>query len=86
MEIEIVGQEKQNTSFDKLEPGTIFEFDAGDELGKGPKALKLSEKNYVLLSYSNDNHAGYIDLGDGSMISYGVRKVYGKLVGVKVQA
>lgn len=88
MIIEIVEQKQdvEEIEFEDLKSGTVFEFAAGDRIGKGPKALKLCGKNYVLLSYSNDAGVGPIDLGDGSMVRHGVCKVYGKLVGIKVQA
>lgn len=88
MIIETVGNPAHETEikFGDLEPGTVFEFGFGGCSGskESIKALKLDSRDYVLLTYSNGNN--WFSLGDDSIVrEREITKVWGKLVGLKVQ-
>lgn len=83
MDIEVINKaDETGIKFKDLEPGTVFEF--GEKHIEGNvKALKLENNKYVLLTFSNG--ADWFAVGDNSMLHRDITKIYGKLVGLKVQ-
>lgn len=72
-------------TYGDLEPGIVFQFEdrvSGDKK-PGPKMLKLNNDQSILLAYSTGENA--FELSDGSLHYREVVKVWGKLVGLKVQ-
>lgn len=80
MIIETISNPKHETEikFGDLEPGTVFEFESGI------KTLKLQDGKCVHLTFSDSDD--WFILSDGSMEARRrITKVWGKLVGLKVQ-
>lgn len=64
--------------FKNLEPGAVF------EVSGGGKMLKLEQNKYTVLTYSSGDD--WFAAGDGSLVRNNrITKVWGKLVGLKVQ-
>jgi hypothetical protein len=87
MIIETISNPKHKTEIKlkNLPPGTVFQFD--DDISPkpkpGPMMLKLCNDEVVLLTYSAGTEG--FEIADGSMNYRKIVKVWGKLVGLKVQ-
>ena len=80
MQIETVSNPAYKTEikFENLPSGTVFELEGGAKL------LKLQGNRHIILTYSSGDD--WFDVGDGSLIkNHKITKVWGKLVGLKVQ-
>jgi hypothetical protein len=87
MIIETVSNPEHETEIKlkNLPPGTVFQFDNGtaDRLKPGPTMLKLCGEKAILLTYSTGSES--FEIADGSMDYRKIIKIWGKLVGLKVQ-
>ena len=75
--------EEKEIKLKDLSPGTVFQFSDCFEQKPGPIMLKLNKGLVVLLTYAAGVEC--FELYDGSMSNRKIVKVWGKLVGLKVQ-
>lgn len=80
MQIETVSNPAYETEikFENLPPGTVFEFNGG------AITLKLQQNKYIMLTYTNTHNWFAVGIG-GMAKNCKITKVWGKLVGLKVQ-
>jgi hypothetical protein len=75
LEIEFVGKEEVKINADNLKVGTIF------ELASGNKYVKLEDNKYLLVEVN----AGNYNPLEVSSFNISVKRIIGRLVGIKVE-